>query len=104
MEILLSSKTSIIIGIIAVIIYGIPYSKTNKQDLAGAVTIFLATLSIFAAIKIALIAYQMEKCKVEGVGEIEESYIVIGSMSIVWISVVELKKKFSEKLDKQESE
>jgi hypothetical protein len=83
MDFFIPSKAALVIAVITASIYSIPYSKMHKQNLPGAVNAFLAVWSIFGALKVALIAYQIDKCNVEKVGEIEQTYIVIGSFAVI---------------------
>jgi hypothetical protein len=51
---------------------------------------------VFGGLKVFVFAFVMEKCNV-GSFEIERVYIHLGGISMIWISLMEVLKKFKEK-------
>lgn len=95
-EVLSSSKLGILVSSIVLFVYLIYPSKNKKNDLSDGIIIATSALGVFGGLKVFVFAFVMEKCNV-GSFEIERVYIHLGGISMIWISLVEISKKFKEK-------
>jgi hypothetical protein len=95
-EILSSSKLGIVIASIILVVYLIYPSKNKKNDLSDGIIVATSALGVFGGLKVFVFAFVMDKCNV-GTFEIERIYVYLGGISMIWISIVEIVKKFKEK-------
>jgi multisubunit Na+/H+ antiporter MnhB subunit len=95
-EILSSSKLGIVIASIIVVVYLVYPSKNKKNDLSDLIIVATSALGVFGGLKVFVFAFVMDKCNV-GTFEIERVYVYLGGISMIWISIVEIVKKFKEK-------
>jgi hypothetical protein len=95
-EILSSSKLGIVIASIIVVVYLVYPSKNKKNDLSDIIIVATSALGVFGGLKVFVFAFVMDKCNV-GTFEIERVYVYLGGISMIWISIVEIVKKFKEK-------
>jgi hypothetical protein len=96
-EVLSSSKLGIVIASIVLLGYLVYPSKNKKNDLSDGVIVTTSALGFFGGLKVFIFAIVMVKCNV-GTFEIERVYVYLGGVSMIWISVVEILKKFKEKI------
>ena len=95
-EIFASSKLGIVIASIILLVYLLYPSKNNKNELSDGIIVATSALGVFAGIKVLVFSFVMEKCNV-GIFEIESVYVFLGGVAVIWVTVVEIIKKFKEK-------
>jgi hypothetical protein len=95
-QIFISDTTNALLtGGFGVLLYAFLFLKEKKHqelDLANAVIVFLAWASLIGGFRVLFLSFNKSICNPT---EIEQVYIFIGGLAVVWTSLMELYKKYS---------
>ena len=100
LEVISSNKVGFIVAAIVLLIYVLYPSKIKKNELSDGIIVATSALGAFGGLKVFVFAIVMVKCNV-GKFEIEQIYVFLGGVAMIWISLEGIFKKFKDKIHSQ---
>lgn len=99
MDFALYTKVSYLLGFVVILAHVITSIwKKSPAQLSDGILLLLATTSIPPCVRVIIIFYQYKKNTIKEIGGSEQSYIMIGALAVIWLSINEIWKKFRDKI------